>query len=182
MNSSYLSKLDFGDLIKVLTFINQPKKIVEFGILNGFSLKCFVNNSSKSCSIDAYDIFEDFNGNSADYNTIINLFKKKKNVNIKKYDYYNGYNLYKNKEIDLLHIDIANNGDVYKFAIDNYMEKLSDTGIMILEGGSIERDNVEWMLKYKKTPINPYLQTIKDKYNIITINKMPSITIITKKV
>lgn len=51
---------------------------------------------------------------------------------------------------------------------------------MLLEGGSEERDNVEWMVKYNKRKINPYLKSISDKYDITIIDRFPSLTIINK--
>ena len=62
------------------------------------------------------------------------------------------------------------------------MSKISDNGVIILEGGSVERDNVGWMVKYNKTKINPYIcELINKGYNILIIDKMPSMTIIKKK-
>ena len=43
-----------------------------------------------------------------------------------------------------------------------------------------ERDNVEWMVKYKKPKINSFLQTIKDNYRYQIVEKFPSITIFYK--
>jgi predicted O-methyltransferase YrrM len=181
--SSYntISILNFGDIIKTLTFQINPKLIVEFGILYGFSLKCFADTCQKSCQVKAYDIFEEFEGNGANYNDIITKFDNYNNIEIGKLDFYEGYKQFEDNSIDILHIDIANNGDVYKFTIDNYMSKISDNGIIILEGGSVERDNISWMIKYNKTKINPYIQELKNKgYGILLISKMPSITIIKK--
>jgi len=177
-----MSTLNFGDLIKTLTFQINPKLIVEFGILNGFSLKCFVDTCKSSCSIKAYDIFEEFQGNGANYDDIITKFKNYNNIEIGKLDFYEGYKQFEDNSIDILHIDIANNGDVYEFTIDNYMSKISNNGIIILEGGSVERDNVDWMIRYNKTKINPYVcELINKKYDILIIDKIPSITIIKKK-
>ena len=47
-----------------------------------------------------------------------------------------------------------------------------------MEGGSKERDNVEWIIKYNKKPINPYLMSIEENYKIEIIEKFPSLTII----
>ena len=44
MSSSYKSNVNFGDIISSVTFGLNPKKIVEFGILNGFSLENFVKS------------------------------------------------------------------------------------------------------------------------------------------
>ena len=57
-------------------------------------------------------------------------------------------------------------------------KKLKKNGILLLEGGSKERDNVEWMTKYNKPKINNIINKYKNKYEIITIGTIPSITII----
>ena len=54
MNSSYNNKLDFGDIISTVTFMKKPQKIVECGILEGYSLSKFIWNlqtsdTSNSC-------------------------------------------------------------------------------------------------------------------------------------
>ena len=63
----------------------------------------------------------------------------------------------------------------------NYMSKLKDNGVIIMEGGSYDRDNIKWMIKYNKPKIQPLLDKYKNDYNIHTIGVIPSITIITKK-
>ena len=183
MNSSYLkSKLNYGDIFKVLVFMVQPKKIVEFGILDGYSLIQFINNTTYDCEIEAFDIFEKFNGNGANRN-IIYKFNQYKNVKIKEGDFYEKFNSFKNNSIDILHIDIANNGDVYQFTIDNYLDKISRNGIIILEGGSLKRDSIKWMKKYNKPLIQPIIEKLKIRTDIIieVIDKYPSLTIIMKK-
>ena len=47
---------------------------------------------------------------------------------------------------------------------------------MILEGGSEERDNINWMIKYNKTKIQPIIK----KNNIKVIGSFPSITLFKK--
>jgi len=41
MNSSYNNNVSFGDVLKSIAFSLNPKKVVEVGILEGYSLKCF---------------------------------------------------------------------------------------------------------------------------------------------
>lgn len=179
--SSYKNNINFLDLICGITFSKSPQKIVEFGILNGHSLNAFVNSSNSDTIIKAYDIFGDFNGNHADEGAIQNLFEKYDNVVIEKADFYEKCKDI-DDDIDILHVDIANNGDTYKFVIDNYLGKIKEDGIILLEGGSKERDEVYWMNKYNKPKINPYLKELKKNENICvkTIGKIPSITIIKK--
>ena len=178
MNSSYLSKIDFGDIIKIITQLNNPQSIVEFGILDGFSLQCFANESSSTCNIEAYDIFEEFIGNGAKYDATIKKFNAYSKVSIHRGDFFKCITNFKNNSIDILHIDIANNGEVYDFAFTNYIHKIKKGGLMILEGGSKERDNIDWMLKYNKPKIQPIIQKYKDIYKIFVVDKFPSMTIV----
>jgi len=99
-------------------------------------------------------------------------------VNIQEGDFYEGFKKYPNKSIDILHIDIANNGDIYQFVFDHYIQKIADNGIILMEGGSYKRDNIEWMIKYNKPKIQPVIEKYKDKYNIKVIGEFPSLTII----
>lgn len=177
MKSSYFNQdLNYGDIITAVTKLQTPTKIVEFGILDGFSLEKFIKSTDEDTKILAYDIFEDFNGNSANETKIKEQFKIHSNVIIDKADFYEKYKDFEDESIDILHIDIANNGDTYKFALDNYTSKLKKGGLFIFEGGSQERDNIEWMVKYDKPKIKPVLENIKH----ITLGKIPSITIIKK--
>ena len=179
IRSSYNTKdLTYGDFLAGLTLALNPKKIVEIGILDGFSLSKFFNFSSDVTKIYAYDLFEDFNGNHSDKKFIIDKFSSNTNVNIA---YGNFNDLYKNldNDIDILHIDIANNGDTLDFVINNYLNKITKTGVIIFEGGSKERDNVEWINKYNKEKINPIINKYIEKgYNIKIFGTFPSITLI----
>ena len=178
MNSSYFNSLNYKDVFKTVLYFNKPKSVLEIGILDGFSLEIFANYS-KDTKIQAYDIFEDFNGNHADKGKLLTNFKDYTNVSIDYGDFYKLSNTI-NSTFDIIHIDIANDGDVYEYTIDHYLSKLNENGILLLEGGSTERDQVEWMKKYNKPPIYPVLCKYKNKYNILTIGTVPSITLIQK--
>ena len=65
MLSSYNNKITYSNLLSGITFTQNPKVIIEFGILEGLSLTQFVNSTDNSCNIKAYDIFDEFNGDSA---------------------------------------------------------------------------------------------------------------------
>jgi predicted O-methyltransferase YrrM len=180
MNSSYNQKdIDYGDLIDSLIFMQNPKFILEIGILDGYSLKHFIDNTASTSIINAYDIFDKFNGNHANESELKERFKNNYNVSI---NYGDFYLLHKDIDMfyDIIHIDIANNGDIYEYAIQHYLPKLTKSGIMILEGGSLERDNINWMIKYNKPPIKKILNSYEKILNIKTIGCLPSITIIKK--
>lgn len=179
-DSSYQKNNFSWDFEKIIAEV-KPKLIVEFGIGNGYSLQYLRWHSKDTCMVHAYDLFEDFPYNTADFKTITKMFARfKDNIKIEKMDFYKGHHLYKDNEIDILHIDVANNADVYKFALENYWSKIAPGGAMVLEGGSAERDEVEWMNKYQKPKINPFLKEISNQYEIEIIEKFPSLTIIRK--
>ena len=56
--------------------------------------------------------------------------------------------------------------------------EVKKNGINIIEGGSKERDNIDWMVNYNKPQINPVLKKYSKDYNILTIGNIPSITVI----
>jgi hypothetical protein len=176
IKSSY-KKNNYDKIFQSICFSLNPKKIVEFGILEGYSLDSFVRYGKNSL-IEANDLFDDFPYNSANYNFIKNKFIKNTNVSIHKRDFYQSANVYEDNSIDILHVDIANTGDVFEFAIQNYLPKVR--GLMILEGGSIERDNVEWMIKYNKPKIHPVLKKYSNDVRIAVMEDFPSITLIRK--
>jgi hypothetical protein len=180
MKSSYNNKVDYSDILKSIVFMQKPDKIIEFGILDGLSLKTFADNSSKKCIIKAFDIFDEFNGNSANKDELNKCFLDYKNVSINYGDYYKEYKNIEDNSIDIIHIDIANNGDVIEFAFENYINKLTINGIFIFEGGSKERDEIDWMNKYNKKKINPIFEKYKKEFLITTIGNIPSLTIVKK--
>ena len=179
MNSSYKEN-NFDLVFRGIVFCLNPKVIVEVGILEGFSLKHMLEVAPRQCNVFAYDLFEDFPYNAADSSELKERFKDYKNLTMIKSDYRAVSSFHEDDSVDILHVDIANNGDVFEFCLENFFPKLKSGGVMILEGGSKERDRCEWMKKYEKRPMNPYLQSIKNKYNFIILDKFPSLTIIRK--
>ena len=182
MKSSYnKSQLHYGDIFRTITWCKQPKRIVEFGLLEGYSLLQFAETASSSCVIEGYDIFEKFQGNSAK-RTIVDKFSAFPNVKIQEGDFFTKFRELEPNSIDILHIDIAYDGHVFEFAFQFYLPLLTDTGILMLEGGSKERDDVPWMNQYNKIPIQETLQTYADVYDIICFEQYPSLTLVRKKV
>ncbi len=174
-NSSYKEN-NFDQIFKTICQTIEPMSILEIGILDGYSLKSFLSHTSKECKILAVDLFEDYKYKNSNYEETKNKFLDNKNVEIEYGNFFNQH--LKKNNYDLIHIDISNDGEIFKFATENYLPITNK--IMILEGGSEERDNVEWMLKYKKPKINNFLQTIKDNYRYQIVEKFPSITIFYK--
>lgn len=179
LHSSYNKQaLSYGNLFSTLAWQLKPKKIVEFGILEGYSLRAFVSAVPRTTEIYAHDIFENFVGNAAKRD-IYTQFADAPNVFISEGDFYKKHTDYQDGSIDIIHIDIANDGAVYEFAFEKYLSKLVKGGVLLLEGGSAERDDVYWMKKYGKVPI---VETLK-KYaslDYVVLTPFPSLTIVRK--
>lgn len=180
MKSSY-EKNCYKNVFKTLSYCINPKKIVEFGILEAYSLAAWIDSCDTSVSIEAHDIFDEFPHNAANYNSISKEFEPYSNVTIHRSDFYTANNKFEDEEIDILHVDIANNGDVFDYMFRNYMKKISAKGVCVLEGGSKERDNVYWMNKFKKPKIQPIIEKYKNEYDISVLQDFPSITMVRHK-
>jgi len=178
--SSYNSEVDFLELIAAVIHTQQPKSVVEFGILKGGSLSTIVRECDNDVSIDAYDIFDEFNGNHADKQTVETMFARYKNVNVSYGDFFKQFAEIEDASLDLLHVDIANDGKVYGFCIDHYLPKVAPGGCILLEGGSAKRDAVPWMDKYGKPKIVPYLIQLAKRtdLDVRTFGIFPSITLV----
>ncbi len=181
MKSSY-SQNNYGDLIEAIVRVHQPKRIVEFGILEGYSLSKIRKSAPENASITAYDIFDDFPGNHARYNDLIQKFPE----NIIQYgDFYKEYHSIPLGSVDLFHIDIANDGNVFDWFFRVYKSRMRQGGIALLEGGSEERDNYSWMVKYNKRKIRNTISYWKEDlhnegYEITVFKAFPSMTMIYK--
>ncbi len=172
IKSSY-SQNHFDSVFKIICESINPLSVLEIGILDGYSLNSFVKHTKKETKIIAIDLFEEYEYKNSNYEFIKNSFSKYKNVEISYGNFFDYHE--QSSNFDIIHIDISNDADIYKFSIENYFPKTNK--LLILEGGSVERDNVDWMNKYKKPKINKFLEEIKNDYNFQIIDLFPSLTI-----
>ena len=143
--------------------------------------------------LDAYDLFEDYpfkHGNQEDVQKMLNENGVGDYVNLIKGNAYEVYKKYPDmvpyevKGIEFLHIDISNTGKVIKDLMELWHPKIGWRAVVAIEGGSEERDNVEWMKKYNMPSIKQEISTnelISKYYFIATYFKFPSLTILIRK-
>ena len=191
MISSSYEENNYGSVFRAIVLMTKPKKIIEFGILNGYTtynvaeaVKFNENKCNINCKFESYDIFEDYEYNHGNIEEVKNMIKLKDlsdYVDIKYGDIFEIYKKIEENSVDLLFIDISNDGDKIKRAVELWDSKVK--GMMIIEGGSIERDK-GWIKKYNKKPIRPLLENnnlINEKYNWFVFDKFPSVTLLMKK-
>jgi predicted O-methyltransferase YrrM len=149
----------------------KPKKVIEFGALYGYSAICIGQalRDNGFGKLITYDIFEKYKYKHSDRNILLynlNFYNLTDIVSVEFGDFYDfikgGF------EFDMAHIDISNTGEIIEKVIESYPNKT-----ILFEGGSKERDIIDWMVKYKAKPLN-YIQ--KEILN----NNFPSISLIKK--
>jgi hypothetical protein len=105
-------------------------------------------------------------------------------VNLHYGDAFKVCNYFADRKVDFLHMDISNDGDILKKTIECWGPKISTGGIIAFEGGSVERDNVEWMKKYHRKPIAPEVINISFdnfQFDVQVFSKFPSMTLFFKR-
>ncbi len=68
--------------------------------------------------------------------------------------------------------------------MEQWDEKIPVGGIILFEGGTEERDQVEWMTKYKAAPIKPAIENnpiIKARYSYFIYTDFPGLTMLLKR-
>jgi len=180
IHSSYKQcnyKLLFYGIVRQI----KPDVCVEIGVLEGYSLfsMALALQENANGKIFGFDLFEDYEFRHERLKIINKRIKKiglEKYISLTKKD---AFDIYKDfNRIDLLHVDISNNGKVYSNVFKQWSDRVKK--IILLEGGSIARDNIDWMKKYQKPPINPEINKLTIEYpnwKFYIIQPYPSITI-----
>ena len=153
----------------------QPKIIIEFGTLNGYSATAMamaLDELDNGGKIICYDLWEKYPYKHSAMNATKHNLEK---YNVAQYVEFKELNFsdWVPGEFDLLHVDISNDGNTITELAIKCLSQLKHGKHILFEGGSIERDNVEWMTKYNKQPINS-IKSIA-QYELIS-DKFPSIS------
>lgn len=181
VRSSYKHFANFGDILAGIVSAKRPMRhVAEYGILDGFSLDIFDRFSPDDCSVEAMDIFEGFKGNRPRRQQLQERFAGRPKVQIREADFYNASRDLRDNHYDIIHVDIANNGSVFASAVEQLVPKLAPDGILLLEGGSPERDQVAWMIEYQKPPILPVIEKLQSSglYDVTVLGSFPGLTMV----
>lgn len=185
LHSSY-SENNFGEVFSAIVDAFKPVNGVELGVLHGYSTFHIANAMKKNGRgvLTAYDLFEDYPYRHANYEDVVHFFKHCPFVTLKKMDAFEAYKYHASDTVDLLHVDLSNNGDIVRQVMEQWDEKIVQGGIILFEGGTEERDQIDWMIKYNKPPIKPEIEKnpiINSRYVYATYLKFPGLTMLLKK-
>jgi predicted O-methyltransferase YrrM len=180
LSSSYLDH-GYGNFFYALARVLKPTLCVEMGILHGFSLLNVASalRDNGVGTIHGLDLFEDYPYRHGNYAELRDNVATLGLSNIVEVDQADGFeNVDRFEKLDLLHVDISNNGDTFRKTFDLWAGKVGS--VIVLEGGSQTRDQIDWMLEYRKPPIHPVLEKIKVDYpqwSIFVLEPFPSMTV-----
>lgn len=191
MNSSYKQN-QYGRIFQNLVKRFKPKKAVELGVLDGYSTIYIVSGLKVNkdlydiCGhLDSYDLWEEYSykhGDMLEVQRILDIENLSNYVTLYKGNAFEVHEKY-GQEIDFLHVDISNDGDVIRKIMELWDDKIVHGGIIIFEGGSKERDEISWMIQYCKKPIREEIfnnQIINIYYHFDIYEAFPSITVLCK--
>jgi hypothetical protein len=175
--SSY-KKNNIGKTIYDIVLEYKPIKIVEIGVLDAYSTICMaqaIRDLNNGGLVYAYDLFGHYDYNSSTMKQVVNNAADHRVVQYVTVKMMGLEDWLKTpEEFDLMHLDVSNTGDIIELVYKTVAE-WKNTGPILFEGGTEERDQVDWMIKYDKTPIFP----LKDEigYEILD-DRFPGLSII----
>jgi predicted O-methyltransferase YrrM len=179
VESSYRQN-NLGKTLYDLVLKFKPKKIIDFGVLHGYStisMAQALRDLGKG-KIVGYDLFEDYPYNHAvmtNTQQTIDKLMLGNIITLKKKELYAW--LKQPEKFNLMHLDVSNNGQIVSDVFDSIKDQIKSGSILIFEGGTKERDKVNWMKKFNKPAIYPLKKTLN--YQIID-SRFPGLSIIKK--
>lgn len=191
IRSSYKEN-DYGNVFRALILAQKPKIVVECGVLDGYSTfhiahaLRFNSNRGIESEFYAYDLWEEYEYKHGDFEEVEEMLSSQNLdfVNLTEGDAFEVAEVFDDGVVDFLHMDISNNGDKLIKTLKVWGDKISDDGIIAFEGGSEERDNVEWMVKFKFPSIreelinNPF---VTNNWYVQIFTLFPSMTLLLPK-
>ena len=160
----------------------QPKIIFEFGVLHGYStisMAQALKNLGRG-KIYGYDIWakEKYGHGQTLSSTqkYIDQYNVSDYVDLMSGDIFDVLNSTDLSLIDLIHVDINNDGEKLGSIIE-ILQNRGYEGSFLFEGGIPERDVCWWMKNFNKTPMT----SLKNKNNYVLLNEnYPGISLIKK--
>jgi predicted O-methyltransferase YrrM len=180
LQSSYVAR-GYGAVLYALIRVLKPLRAVEIGLFQGFSLlsAAAALRDNGAGHIAGYDLFDAYPYRHADWEQLTRQTRASGLdhwVTIQPGDAGDVHQQWEG--VDYLHVDISNNGDTYRQVFDRWSPKVRQ--VILLEGGSVERDNVDWMRRYGKPPMAAAVIDLERSYagwSFTVLQPFPSMTI-----
>jgi len=191
LDSSYKNN-NLGVVFYDLARKHQPALAVEVGVYQGYSAihtMGAMKENGKGMWF-GYDLFDDYSYRHCSIETAWHNIQKAGFADIANLmrtgivgASENILSMFGNGSIDMLHIDVSNDGGIVEFTALLFLPLLRRGGLLLYEGGSKDRDNINWMQQYRKPSIFNAISLIlsEGKYELLEFfDKFPSITVLRK--
>ncbi len=132
----------------------RPEVALEFGSLYGYSAICIaqalrdLNGRGRLIACDLWAEYEYRHSTVEEAMDNVERHELSRYVSFRRLDFYEW--LKEPEPFDFMHVDVSNDGETIR--------KLSSSvsgmnGVILFEGGTNERDEVDWMVNFNKKPI-----------------------------
>jgi hypothetical protein len=170
----------YGLLFYALARVLSPQTCVELGVYQGFSLLATAAalRDNDCGTIEGFDLFDDYPyRHESMANALCNIRDSglERRARIQAAEAMEVHERF--AVVDWLHVDISNDGDIYHRIFSRWEPKVRR--VILFEGGSPQRDRVQWMTQYGKAPIVPAIEEIRRAYpdwTIAVLAPFPSLT------
>lgn len=190
IDSSYKAN-DYGLLFYSLVKVYRPKIVCELGSYQGYSAlhiaAAMRDNNQSHRQLNLIDLWDQYAFKHCSLEAIHANFARDglHDANWRWINFINSnanvaYKLFRDHSVDMLHIDISNDGTKLAETFPLWEPKLADGALVIVEGGSFQRDHVEWMEMYDKASIQGWLDTMAD-WHQWNFSPFPSVTMLRRK-
>lgn len=184
LESSYKIN-NYGALLYGLVCAVRPQTCVEIGVLHGYSslhigAALRDNDHGHLCCYDLWESYPFHHTRMADVQETIDAVGLADWISLHQCDAMHVPAQIKSL-VDFLHVDISNDGGVYHWATYAFRSVMADTGLIVFEGGAVQRDIVDWMRKGHHQPIQNAITQLHDEWSIITFQAYPGMTIMRKR-
>lgn len=190
MRSSYIQN-NYGEVFYAIISAFVPTLCVELGVLDGYSTLHIARGlrdlNRSDTVLWSYDLFDSYAYKHGEIGNVRAMLEKEgvsQLVQLVKQDAYEAHNNFNDESVHMLHVDISNTGDTVDKIMELWDPKIVHHGIILFEGGTEERDEIEWMKKYNARLIKPALENnkiIEQRYVFATYLKFPGLTMLLKK-
>ncbi len=192
VESSY-SLNGYGYLFYSIVRLYKPSLIVELGSFSGYSglhmAAALRDNNEVKSRLVLIDLWENYTYRHCSKQHIMDNFERNElvsginhSIDFIDGDAFEVSSQFPDNTIDLLHVDLSNDGDLMFKILPVWEKKLTNNpnAIILMEGGSASRDEIEWMKKYKKSPLRDWLasQWVTERFSSFTFDPFPSLTIL----
>ena len=180
IDSSYKDH-GYGVLLHALARAFEPRDCIELGVYRGFSLLATAAalRDNGAGAIVGYDLFDRY---PYRHDSIDSCRRNIARCGLERWASVREADAFdvaaQVQACDWLHVDVSNDGDTYRRVFAQWSGKVRR--VILLEGGSAERDAVEWMRRYGKPPIVPAIAELgraHPQWRFAVLAPYPSLTV-----